>query len=314
MLGPLLAVPQFSSTTPCCAMRMIQDRAHGREQLLRLFAIAPQPLFSFVFVFLLLGIGTSCAVLLWVSTAVDKRSGAENGRSFLCSNPSSVQRVWFFFAAALHSVRMMALLRLAWMLWSTVPVRNSFWRPETSTLAEHKAALLSSLQRALGSASWSWNRVLGYGIVLHAFVGPMFFWVAWRECDAVAPLKFASLLVSVLPMARMLSTLLLFVGFSLFCELGNNGVGASASGVIVELLCKLDHWEFRGNVGGEDNENLMCSICLLEFEPGDELTRLPCSRLHTFHRGCITQWLRRKQACPLCQQRVDREQPRQKTR
>ncbi|OZJ05011.1 hypothetical protein BZG36_02153 [Bifiguratus adelaidae] len=47
--------------------------------------------------------------------------------------------------------------------------------------------------------------------------------------------------------------------------------------------------------GGDE----MCVICLDEFEPGDELRKLPCG--HEYHCECIDPWLTIKSAvCPLC--------------
>uniref|UniRef100_A0A7C9DJC3 RING-type E3 ubiquitin transferase n=1 Tax=Opuntia streptacantha TaxID=393608 RepID=A0A7C9DJC3_OPUST len=42
-----------------------------------------------------------------------------------------------------------------------------------------------------------------------------------------------------------------------------------------------------------------CSVCLIEFEDGDDLRLLPkCS--HAFHVSCIDTWLRSHKNCPLC--------------
>lgn len=42
-----------------------------------------------------------------------------------------------------------------------------------------------------------------------------------------------------------------------------------------------------------------CSVCLTEFEDGDDLRLLPkCS--HAFHLNCIDTWLRSHKNCPLC--------------
>jgi hypothetical protein len=41
-----------------------------------------------------------------------------------------------------------------------------------------------------------------------------------------------------------------------------------------------------------------CSICLCDFEHGDELRALPC--LHKYHRACIDDWLGRSSVCPNC--------------
>uniref|UniRef100_A0A060SYM0 ARAD1A17996p n=1 Tax=Blastobotrys adeninivorans TaxID=409370 RepID=A0A060SYM0_BLAAD len=43
----------------------------------------------------------------------------------------------------------------------------------------------------------------------------------------------------------------------------------------------------------------MCSICLEEIDPDDDVRGLPCS--HVFHAPCVTRWLTtRKGSCPLC--------------
>lgn len=48
--------------------------------------------------------------------------------------------------------------------------------------------------------------------------------------------------------------------------------------------------------GGNDHT---CSICLSEFEEGDELRTLPeCA--HSFHVSCIDMWLYSHTSCPLC--------------
>jgi len=53
---------------------------------------------------------------------------------------------------------------------------------------------------------------------------------------------------------------------------------------------------------------VMCSICICEFEEGEELRLLPeCG--HVFHTDCISPWLTEKRnTCPLCQQKVMKEE------
>lgn len=48
---------------------------------------------------------------------------------------------------------------------------------------------------------------------------------------------------------------------------------------------------------GEKND-VKCSVCQEEYVFGDELGRLHCE--HRFHLGCIQQWLRLKNWCPIC--------------
>lgn len=47
----------------------------------------------------------------------------------------------------------------------------------------------------------------------------------------------------------------------------------------------------------EDKES--CSICICEFEKGEEVTIHPSCK-HMFHYECIVQWLKVKNICPLC--------------
>ena len=54
--------------------------------------------------------------------------------------------------------------------------------------------------------------------------------------------------------------------------------------------------------GQEDNTE-KCTICLCEFEEGEDVRRLPC--MHLFHVSCVDQWLTTVKFCPLC--RVDIE-------
>jgi len=46
----------------------------------------------------------------------------------------------------------------------------------------------------------------------------------------------------------------------------------------------------------EDRFEPMCTICLLDFEPGERVAKLPC--LHLFHAECIQGWLAQHWQCP----------------
>ena len=48
---------------------------------------------------------------------------------------------------------------------------------------------------------------------------------------------------------------------------------------------------------GEDGSPQECSICMVEYDVGDELARLEC--LCKFHKTCIVEWLERKAECPV---------------
>lgn len=57
------------------------------------------------------------------------------------------------------------------------------------------------------------------------------------------------------------------------------------------------------HVSSASGEHRSCSICIQDFEAGEEQKTLPC--FHRFHKGCIDGWLHRKGICPLCKHRVD---------
>ena len=46
---------------------------------------------------------------------------------------------------------------------------------------------------------------------------------------------------------------------------------------------------------GEDGNLQECSICMVEYDVGDQLARLEC--LCKFHKACIMEWFGRKQEC-----------------
>jgi hypothetical protein len=48
---------------------------------------------------------------------------------------------------------------------------------------------------------------------------------------------------------------------------------------------------------GEDGNIQECSICMVEYDVGDQLARLEC--LCKFHKACILEWFGRKQECPV---------------
>jgi len=51
---------------------------------------------------------------------------------------------------------------------------------------------------------------------------------------------------------------------------------------------------------GKSSENQRCGICLNEFEEGDEIRTLSCSKKHFFHKKCSDVWLIQQHICPYC--------------
>lgn len=59
----------------------------------------------------------------------------------------------------------------------------------------------------------------------------------------------------------------------------------------------------NSSVDNQEDNTEKCTICLCEFEEGEDVRRLPC--MHLFHVSCVDQWLTTVKFCPLC--RVDIE-------
>ncbi|KAH9500017.1 hypothetical protein Btru_076172 [Bulinus truncatus] len=47
-----------------------------------------------------------------------------------------------------------------------------------------------------------------------------------------------------------------------------------------------------------------CSICLHDYQIGDEIRILPCG--HEFHKTCVDEWLKKAPTCPICRERIRR--------
>ncbi|CAN0117123.1 unnamed protein product [Ectocarpus sp. 6 AP-2014] len=55
--------------------------------------------------------------------------------------------------------------------------------------------------------------------------------------------------------------------------------------------------------GGVYSDN-SCSVCLDDYEEGDELLQVTCG--HVFHRACIDHWLKAHRVCPCCRTDLDK--------
>jgi hypothetical protein len=78
-------------------------------------------------------------------------------------------------------------------------------------------------------------------------------------------------------------------------------LGGVSRGATAEQVAALPTRRFEPREGAEAAETT-CSICLADFAAGDELRGLPCT--HSFHTGCIDQWLKSSRQCPCCRREV----------
>jgi hypothetical protein len=78
-----------------------------------------------------------------------------------------------------------------------------------------------------------------------------------------------------------------------------------------ELLNRL----VKGKVKPEDiDAGKECIICMIEYQPEDEVVQLPCDERHFFHADCITTWLRSNNSCPLCKKPITEQDLRNQRR
>lgn len=85
----------------------------------------------------------------------------------------------------------------------------------------------------------------------------------------------------------------------------NGGFGAvPAAASAVATLGKLSFRAGEDDDGSADRQScgsITCSICLEDFEDGEEVSVMPCSGGHGFHTNCIVEWLGQySNMCPLC--------------
>ncbi|XP_078444423.1 NEP1-interacting protein 2-like isoform X2 [Wolffia australiana] len=70
----------------------------------------------------------------------------------------------------------------------------------------------------------------------------------------------------------------------------------AGSGLTEEDILRLLWTVNYSPVRGKDAES--CSICLQDYEIGEEVATLPC--IHKFHTKCVARWRTRANACPMC--------------
>merc|ERR1719265_1338346 len=81
------------------------------------------------------------------------------------------------------------------------------------------------------------------------------------------------------------------------------GAYSSVDAAVVMSLLPHERWGFH-YIQDEDNGegDGECRVCLVDYEPDDEIVRLPC--MHYAHTRCVEQWLVRRPICPVCRTNV----------
>ncbi|KAI3873045.1 hypothetical protein MKX03_018666 [Papaver bracteatum] len=79
-------------------------------------------------------------------------------------------------------------------------------------------------------------------------------------------------------------------------------VGTESKGLSDELIAYLETSKYKVGFFSKKEKHDECVICCMEYKNRDMLTTLPCR--HLYHSKCITQWLKLKKACPICNEEV----------
>ncbi|RZC72892.1 hypothetical protein C5167_048368 [Papaver somniferum] len=79
-------------------------------------------------------------------------------------------------------------------------------------------------------------------------------------------------------------------------------VGTESKGLSDELIAYLETSKYKVGFFSKKEKHDECVICCMEYKNRDMLTTLPCR--HLYHSKCITQWLKLKKACPVCNEEV----------
>ncbi|KAK1431672.1 hypothetical protein QVD17_08204 [Tagetes erecta] len=80
-------------------------------------------------------------------------------------------------------------------------------------------------------------------------------------------------------------------------------VGIENRGISTTRISQLPTSKYRSRLFSKSKKKEeSCVICQMNFNYGERLITLPC--LHQYHTKCISDWLKLKKNCPICQKEV----------
>jgi hypothetical protein len=160
--------------------------------------------------------------------------------------------------------------------------------------------------------------------ILHAlYLGWIILGSIWlsesRTCPGTAPLLFricvilvlvyfAFLMLPLVLITLIICCLPLFIRFLVnYAERLRRQERAAAPEIVEQLpVVQFDASQCE-DFGFEEDGAPICTICLSQYEPAEEIRKLPCG--HHFHRACVDQWLLFfDKSCPQCRSDVDASQ------
>jgi len=267
------------------AVRPIEDDEHD-EQVQHNVLVAEQMVKSQIFACVY------CAPIVLAIAVVLSSEWHNTCDSFL--------HLWLFGVGALQVLRLPMRIYLVRRLGRYI---------NTEAEDDQWQSVLEDIRRSNPHMALSFLNVLSLAWYLLGIVETM---RTSSDCETESPDTYKLALALVI-------IFLVFLGFSCMCRLlyiclicfhhillpplpnHHQNVFMRNAGVSEEVLHALPRFAFEGETQMPDRDPT-CAICLDEFKPSDEVSTLPCG--HHFHYSEISQWLRDKRTCPLCNQEV----------
>jgi len=90
---------------------------------------------------------------------------------------------------------------------------------------------------------------------------------------------------------------------TLLDRLGDLFIKESEKPVNRDKLSQLPSHKFsRPIVKCSKDDKTNCTVCLCDYEEGEELLSLPC--FHSYHSVCIKNWMNKQDFCPICRCKI----------
>eukprot|EP00928_Gymnodinium_smaydae_P072941 TRINITY_DN56216_c0_g1_i1.p1 TRINITY_DN56216_c0_g1~~TRINITY_DN56216_c0_g1_i1.p1 ORF type:complete len:381 (+),score=23.20 TRINITY_DN56216_c0_g1_i1:29-1144(+) len=221
-----------------------------------------------------------------------------------------LRALFWLFVLSQTQLGLLLPQNLSWMRLATAAQNHGFWAAFLAKLSSYTTVILLGIVFLSGSICFSRCGVLWVTLLLSQGL------LAIRQADDTpndtVPDWMLALSVQLMGLSIILSVLKLFrsrahqAARHVF-----ENLGAPSSPQREELVAQVEAITWQE--GGEDQG---CAICFLPFEPGQQLSRLPCG--HSFCSDCIRTWLLGAElpTCPNCRavvapQRNREQEPQQ---
>jgi hypothetical protein len=218
-----------------------------------------------------------------------------------CANCQRPLRWWLIFYAILQAA--LSPVRLVFF----AKLRKAEVEEASNSTAGDAGGAQAPVDACVASftASGAWKASKSLSIVSY---GWLILGVVWLinggQCPACPGLPRMILAVVMQAVARAMLALMCFR--ALFTQPEPEADAAAAKSTpqaaTSEQIASLPLVRFSPELFAEPGAG--CAVCLVDYDAGDSLRRLPCG--HYFHCACADRWLgQRSCRCPLCMQAID---------